>query len=124
MPSILRMVCRTTFSVVSCIACDDHLLLLHHAYSSCRVWSDRGWLSPYNPKETFDGVLGYMDYAGSSVVHAMGGMSALIAVAMLGPRYGRFSIDGDVCELQGSVVCSCPPSDKPLRQHGNLFNNL
>jgi Amt family ammonium transporter len=47
-----------------------------------------------------------MDYAGSSVVHAMGGMSALIAVIMLGPRYGRFSVDGDVCELAGGVVSS------------------
>lgn len=71
------------------------------------MWSDKGWLSAYNPDKTFDGVIGYLDYAGSSIVHGMGGAAALLGIVLLGPRHGRFGIDGDVCELQGSVVRSC-----------------
>ena len=70
----------------------------------CRVWSANGWLSPFNEEKLFDGVLGYLDYAGSSVVHATGGAAALVALIALGPRHGRFGVDGNVCELRGSVV--------------------
>lgn len=79
-------------------------LLLSAAAGVRRVWSSEGWLSPYNTNQTFTGVQGYIDYAGSSVVHGIGGISALIALIILGPRYGRFGVDGGVVELEGSVV--------------------
>lgn len=69
-----------------------------------RVWSGTGWLSPYNNDKLISGVLGYLDYSGSSMVHALGGCAALIAVFVLGPRHGRFGIDGEVVELEGTVV--------------------
>lgn len=34
--------------------------------------------------------LGYLDFAGSSVVHALGGWCALAGIIVLGPRVGRF----------------------------------
>lgn len=71
---------------------------------ACRVWSSTGWISPYNADKLIGGVLGYLDYSGSSMVHALGGMAALIAVFVLGPRHGRFGIDGEVVELEGTVV--------------------
>lgn len=36
----------------------------------------------------------FHDFAGSVVVHAMGGWIALLAVLLLGARYGRYTKDG------------------------------
>ncbi|MDJ0598416.1 MAG: ammonium transporter [Crocosphaera sp.] len=46
------------------------------------VWSG-GWL----------GSLGFSDFAGSTVVHSVGGWAALMGAAILGPRMGKY-IDG------------------------------
>jgi len=45
------------------------------------AWGDNGWL-----KE-----LGFMDFAGSTVVHSMGGWIGLAGAIVLGPRLGKFS---------------------------------
>ena len=47
------------------------------------VWGG-GWLADLN----------FHDFAGSTVVHGVGGVSALIAAWMLGPRFGRFNENG------------------------------
>lgn len=39
--------------------------------------------------------LGFYDFAGSLVVHAVGGFAGLAGAIVLGPRIGRFSKDGD-----------------------------
>lgn len=43
-----------------------------------------GWLS------TGDGSVGYYDFAGSGVVHLVGGTAGIVAAMLLGPRIGRF----------------------------------
>jgi Amt family ammonium transporter len=48
------------------------------------VWGAGGWLYK----------LGMLDFAGSAVVHAVGGWSALAAVFVLGPRTGKYNEDG------------------------------
>ncbi len=44
------------------------------------VWNSQGWLA----------TLGYIDFAGASVVHALGGVFALAAIIIIGPRIGQF----------------------------------
>eukprot|EP01084_Bolivina_argentea_P261185 441265_1 len=51
-------------------------------------WSTSGWLSPFNPNAYFAG--GIIDFAGSGVVHMVGGWSGLMGAIMLGPRINRF----------------------------------
>lgn len=45
------------------------------------TWNTQGWLAK----------LGFVDFAGSCVIHMVGGISALIGAAILGPRIGKFS---------------------------------
>jgi Amt family ammonium transporter len=45
------------------------------------VWSEAGWLYK----------LGFMDFAGSTVVHATGGWAAFIGAVLLGPRLGKYN---------------------------------
>ena len=47
------------------------------------VWNESGWLAQ----------LGYVDFAGSSAIHMVGGISALIGAAILGPRIGKYTTD-------------------------------
>eukprot|EP00121_Abeoforma_whisleri_P011175 Awhi_evm1s10313 len=59
------------------------------------AWSSTGWLATNGP--------GFKDFAGSSVVHVVGGTSALVAAIALGPRIGRF-IDGKDTPIPGHSV--------------------
>ena len=44
--------------------------------------------------------LGFIDFAGSSVVHMVGAGVAAVGVMMLGPRLGRYDADGNLVELK------------------------
>jgi Amt family ammonium transporter len=44
---------------------------------------------------------GHVDFAGSSVVHMTGGVTALAGTLVLGPRLGRFRADGTVSPMAG-----------------------
>lgn len=52
------------------------------------AWSNNGFLSLTNPEPLLN--IGAVDFAGSGVVHLTGGMTALLATLVLGPRRGRF----------------------------------
>ena len=54
---------------------------------------------------------GFHDFAGSVVVHAMGGWIALVAVLLLGARHGRYKKDGR--------VSAHPPSSIPFLALGS-----
>mmetsp|Transcript_35289 Transcript_35289/g.76208 ORF Transcript_35289/g.76208 Transcript_35289/m.76208 type:complete len:185 (+) Transcript_35289:922-1476(+) len=61
------------------------------------IWSPQGFLSAHNPNPLWGS--GMVDFAGGSVVHLTGGMTALIATTILGPRAGRFyDLRGEVLE--------------------------
>jgi Amt family ammonium transporter len=61
------------------------------------VWGG-GWLAtlPYG--------VGVRDFAGSGVVHAVGGMVALAGIYLLGPRIGKFNKDGVPNAIPGHDV--------------------
>ena len=54
------------------------------------VWGG-GWLAQLN----------FYDFAGSTVVHAVGGTSALVGSWLLGPRFGRFNANGSSNPIGG-----------------------
>eukprot|EP01122_Echinamoeba_exundans_P010862 TRINITY_DN4154_c0_g1_i1.p1 TRINITY_DN4154_c0_g1~~TRINITY_DN4154_c0_g1_i1.p1 ORF type:complete len:587 (-),score=143.59 TRINITY_DN4154_c0_g1_i1:13-1773(-) len=54
------------------------------------IWSRDGWLSPYNPDGKFLYANGFLDFAGDSVVHMIGGISGFVGAWIVGPRLGRF----------------------------------
>jgi hypothetical protein len=46
--------------------------------------------------------LGFIDFAGSTVVHSVGGWAALAGAIVLGPRIGKFTKDGKVRPIHGT----------------------
>lgn len=48
--------------------------------------------------------MGFMDFAGSTVVHTTGGMAALIGTILLKPRLGKFGIDGKPRAIAGHNI--------------------
>lgn len=54
------------------------------------IWSADGFLVAFGPLEDKFRGIGVIDFAGSGVVHMTGGVTALIAAIVLGPRRGRF----------------------------------
>ena len=54
------------------------------------IWGG-GWLAK----------IGFIDFAGSTQVHSIGGWAALAGVIVLGPRIGKFGADGKVHAIPG-----------------------
>ncbi len=46
--------------------------------------------------------MGFLDFAGSTVVHSVGGWAALAGAIILGPRLGKYAKDGKVTPMPGS----------------------
>jgi ammonium transporter, Amt family len=61
-----------------------------------------GWLASLGTN--FGLGKGYCDFAGSGVVHAVGGLSALAIAVILGPRIGKFTRDGKPQAILGHDV--------------------
>ena len=57
------------------------------------IWGG-GWLAQ----------LGFVDFAGSTAIHMVGGLTALIGAAMVGPRIGKFSKDGKPRAILGHSI--------------------
>lgn len=55
------------------------------------AWGPGGWLLEK----------GFADFAGSSVVHSVGGWAALVGAKLLGPRVGKYDKDGNVRPIPG-----------------------
>ena len=65
------------------------LVAISYAITGHWVW-DGGWLSE----------MGFSDFAGSTVVHSVGGWAALVGAAILGPRLGKYQ-NGRISAIPG-----------------------
>ena len=63
------------------------------------VWDTEGWLSAFSTGKMLSGdpttSNGMIDFAGSGVVHMVGGFSGLMGAIVAGPRLGRFAPTND-----------------------------
>jgi Amt family ammonium transporter len=82
----------TTYLIFSLL-----MTLLIYPISGSWVWNAGGWLAK----------MGFTDFAGSSVVHSVGGWASLVAAALVGPRIGKYNTDGTVNAIPGQFNVRC-----------------
>ncbi len=58
------------------------------------------WLWPFDDQAWLNN-LGFIDFAGSTIVHAVGGGAALVAAYLVGPRLGKYGPNGEVNVIRG-----------------------
>ena len=58
------------------------------------TWNAKGWLAQ----------LGFIDFAGSAVIHMVGGITALVGAAILGARIGKFDKKGKPKAIPGHNI--------------------
>ena len=62
-----------------------------------RIWKlGVGWWLDVPAGATMGLGHGYVDFAGSTVVHAVGGFCAMALAVVLGPRLGKYGPDGNL----------------------------
>jgi Amt family ammonium transporter len=89
---------RTKFSgyIVGSIIITGLIYPVFGAWAWGSLYSGEGWLKS----------MGFIDFAGSTVVHSVGGWAALAAVLVVGPRLGRFGPDGKARPVLGHNLTS------------------
>src|SRR6202051_1708603 len=75
------------------LLCELFIGAILYPISGCWPWGG-GWLSQVG--STLNLGHGYVDFAGSTVVHAVGGFAAMALAVILGPRLGKYGPDGKV----------------------------
>ena len=96
--------CATSATIVSGAMAERTKFSTYLIYSACIsifiypitghwIWSD-GWLSG----------IGFHDFAGSTAVHMVGGVLALIGAAIEGPRRGKFTKEGKPVAIPGHNI--------------------
>ncbi|WP_320040062.1 ammonium transporter [uncultured Desulfobacter sp.] len=67
------------------------------------IFGSWAWGSLFNGSGWLEG-LGFIDFAGSTVVHSVGGWAALAGAIVLGPRLGKFTKDGGIKPILGHNI--------------------
>src|ERR1700722_6592252 len=89
---IVGAVCeRITFWAF--LLCELFIGAILYPISGCWTWGG-GWLSQLG--STMGLGHGYVDFAGSTVVHAVGGFCAMALAIILGPRLGKYGPGGKI----------------------------
>ena len=96
--------CATTASIVSGTLAERiklwpflifTVILTGFLYPITGMWQwGGGWLAS----------IGFTDFAGSTLVHSVGGWAALSGALFLGARHGRFNKDGTATPMPGSSI--------------------
>jgi len=87
-----RMNFRAYLLIVLVIASVIYPLFGHWAWNGINNNTTHGWLA----------AIGFVDFAGSSVVHSIGGWVALALLWHIGARHGRFDESGQAQEIGGA----------------------
>ncbi|MDY4919660.1 MAG: ammonium transporter [Phascolarctobacterium sp.] len=98
------MFCATAATIVSGAMAERTNFLVYCMYSVLIsaivypisghwIWGG-GWLAE----------MGFHDFAGSTAVHMVGGVAALIGAKMIGPRIGKYNEDGSVNAIPGHSI--------------------
>ena len=82
---------RTKFSAYCIYSAAISLII--YPISGHWIWGG-GWLAE----------MGFHDFAGSTAVHMVGGVAALIGAKMIGPRIGKYNEDGSVNAIPGHSI--------------------
>ncbi|MDA0242607.1 MAG: ammonium transporter [Chloroflexi bacterium] len=69
-------------------------VLGHWVWNGLEMGTRTGWL----------GQMGFVDFAGSTMVHSVGGWTSLAALLVIGPRHGRFTADGTPRTIAGADI--------------------
>lgn len=83
--------CRFSAYIVGSVIITAVIYPVYGAWAWGGTHGGEGWLK----------AMGFIDFAGSSVVHATGGWAALAALLTIGPRLGRFGPDGRARPIHG-----------------------
>ncbi len=87
---------RTKFSgylIYSAVVC-AFIYPIFGSWAWGSLYHGNGWLEN----------LGFIDFAGSTVVHSIGGWTSLAGAIVLGPRIGKYSKDGKVQPIPGHNI--------------------
>ncbi len=83
--------------------CVSSVLMGAFTYPLFANWAwGGGWLSQLGTNVGLG--KGYCDFAGSGVVHAVGGLTALAVAMIIGPRIGKFNRDGSSNAILGHDI--------------------
>jgi Amt family ammonium transporter len=83
--------------------CVSSVLMGAFTYPIFANWAwGAGWLSQLGTNVGLG--KGYCDFAGSGVVHAVGGLTALAVALIIGPRIGKFNRDGSSNPIIGHDI--------------------
>ncbi len=110
---LFQMVFMDTALTIVTGACAERWKFLTFAVSSVLMgaftyplfanWAwGAGWLSQLGTNLGLG--KGYCDFAGSGVVHAVGGLTALAVALIIGPRIGKFNRDGSANAIIGHDI--------------------
>ncbi len=97
--------CATTATIVSGAMAERTKFVTYCIYSAVIsaivypieagwIWNSNGWLAQ----------MGYIDFAGSSCIHMVGGIASLIGAAMLGPRIGKYTKDKETGKITVNTI--------------------